>query len=42
MEVFSETWFEIFGGSPEVLKEQEQDESQVSGSSGSNGTTDLN
>ncbi len=42
MEVFSETWFETFGGSPEVLKEQEQDESQVSGSSGSNGTTDLN
>jgi RimJ/RimL family protein N-acetyltransferase len=48
MEVFSETWFETFGGSPEILEVQEvqeepgQDGSQVSGISGPNGTTDLN
>jgi len=48
MEVFSETWFETFGGSPEILEVQEvqeepgQDGSQVSGTSGPNGTTDLN
>jgi RimJ/RimL family protein N-acetyltransferase len=41
MEVFSETWIETFGGSPEASEEPDQDRSQVSGSSGSNGTTDL-
>ena len=45
MEVFSEAWFETFGGShepPEVLETQGQNGSQVIGSSGSNGATDLN
>jgi len=42
MEVFSETWFEAFGGSPEVQEEPEYDGSQVSGTSGSKGATGLN